>query len=146
MQILTLADITMQNGRTLLPNIRLGVSYRRSSLTWPRQPFVKKILPLWERACTILQNQLYSNTLGHWKSTHQVWDWSTNSNQTVLQHCTDLYTKLPLRGSKFGPDGKGLVSCEEMLPADVLITGRFVKLLSTVITEYNRPIMLIHDY
>ena len=70
MQILTLADITMQNGRTLLPNIRLGVSYRRSSLTWPRQPFVKKILPLWERVCTILQNQLHSNTLGHWKSIH----------------------------------------------------------------------------
>lgn len=41
-QLLTLGDITMQTGRTILPNIYKAISHRKFTLCWPRQPLVKK--------------------------------------------------------------------------------------------------------
>ena len=146
MNLLTLADITMQNGRTVLPDIRKGISYRRSSLHWPHQPLVKKFLPLWDRACSHLQCHLHSHTLGHWKSTHQEWHWSTNSSQTVLQNSNNQYLKLSICGSKFRPDGHITVHCEEMLPVDISMVGNVVKLISTVIVECNESIRKLDNY
>ena len=132
MNLLTLADITMQNGRTVLPDIRKGISYRRSSLHWPRQPLVKKIF--------------HSHTLGRWKSTRQDWDWSTNSSQTVLQNSNNQYLKLSICGSKFRPDGHITVHCEEMLPVDISMVGNVVKLISTVIVECNESIRKLDNH
>ena len=70
LQLLTLADVTDDSGKKILPNIYNGVSHRTLTLTWPRQPIVRKFLPIWKRACKCLQNHLRTHALGNWISTH----------------------------------------------------------------------------
>ena len=132
LQLPTLADITMRNGRTLLPDIYKAISHRKSSLCWPRQPLITKFLRLWNQACQHLQRHLHAHTLGHWKSTHKKWEWSTNNENNLLKHHYQIYTKLPRRGQKCELSNNIGVHQFEMHPVDISMVNDKIKLISPV--------------
>ena len=91
LQVLVLSDITTLDGKTILPNINLGTSHRTSSYEWPKQPLVTKYLPLWKRACAILNTTLASKPLGEWTSLHQSFQWSATSDELYITNGTETY-------------------------------------------------------
>ena len=98
LKLLTLADMTDSSGKRLLPNIIDGISHRKSTLQWPNQIVILKHLRLWKRACSILQSHLYSHALGYPITTHQIWEWKTNSDQTIITCDSKFFKKLRTRG------------------------------------------------
>ena len=98
LQLLTLADITDASGKRIHPNITNGISHRKSKLQWPNQILASKHLPLWKRACSIMQSNLHTHSLGYSMPTHQIWTWTTNHEQSILHNGVEFFTKITTRG------------------------------------------------
>ena len=93
LQLITIADITDSSGRMILPDILRGISHRQSSLQWPRQPLIQIVLPLWQRACKIIQSHIKIHSLGQWYKTHQKWKWMVSSDHSHLSIEDEIYAK-----------------------------------------------------
>ena len=66
MQLTFLSDIADFKGQHILPDIRLGKSYRKYQTSFPRQTYSPTWLKLWNKACDHLQSFLSRNKLGCW--------------------------------------------------------------------------------
>ena len=97
LKLLTLADVTDVCGRRMLQNIKEGVNYRDSKLQWPKQPLLRSWLPIWQKACSILQREISKCNLGEWLCTHQVWEWKTSNDKKFLQHGDQIYERKVFR-------------------------------------------------
>ena len=98
LQILHLSDIVDGTGRKLLPDVRNGKLHRSSTLTWPRQILLPKWMPVWHKACGILQRYVSGNCLGVRYRSHQIWNWKADSRCQYISNGEQIYEKRPIKG------------------------------------------------
>ena len=75
LQLLFLSDMVDVRGRHILPDIKNAISYRASSILFPRQTFSPTWLKLWKSACNVLNKYVSTNSLQQWHTMH--FDWIT---------------------------------------------------------------------
>ena len=90
LQVLSIADITAANGRTLLQEVIQGsrVQHHTSSLHWPSLQRPSN----WSAWRILLQHLVQGNTLkspfGKWiDNPHQQWEWFYNPTNDILYQC-----------------------------------------------------------
>jgi len=88
LQILHLSDIVDGRGRRLLPDVRNGVIHRKSKLHWPKQILLRKWIPIWHKACGILQRYVtkYKTSTSPEQSKNQEWEWKIHILQMEQQY------------------------------------------------------------
>jgi len=94
LQLLHLSDIVDGRGKRLLPDVRNGVLHRQSLLNWPKQIMLKKWIPVWQKACGVLQRYVSSRCIGSAiKPRLQKFLWFTNDTQQYLTNGTTVYIR-----------------------------------------------------
>ena len=106
LQVITLADITTLDGKSLLPSIHKGKIHRTSSLRWPRQKVPGTWWKLWSQfLTTYIHPLLTAQPLGSWKApSHQTWLWKKHDN-TIFGPNNQTYalTSVSTRRPRYSP-------------------------------------------
>jgi len=97
LQILHLSDIVDGTGRKLLPDIRNGILHRTSKLNWPQQILLPKWMPIWHKACGVLQRYVSGNCLGERFLSHQNWNWKADSSCQYISNGDRIYEKKSIK-------------------------------------------------
>ena len=95
LHILHLSDVVDGTGRRLLPDVRNGVLHRKSKLTWMRQILLHKWMPVWHKACGVLQRYVSANCLDiNAPNLNQIWKWRSDETHTYITDGQQIYKKM----------------------------------------------------
>jgi len=98
LQILHVSEIVDGRGRRLLPDVRNGVLYRKTKLQWPKQVLIRKWIPIWHKACGILQRYVSKNRIDLPRfSKTQEWEWMMDSTHTYITNGKCSYKRKKIK-------------------------------------------------
>ena len=96
--MLHLSDVVDGTGRRLLPDVRNGVLHRESKLNWPRQILLSKWMPVWHKACGILQRYVSANCLNMTTpNLNQYWKWKSDSTHQYITDGHQIYERKTIK-------------------------------------------------
>ena len=95
LRLLHLSDIVDGRGRRLLPDVRNGNSYRESKLEWPKQILLRKWLPIWHKACGVLQRYVSKHKIEctNMITTNQIWGWKTDEKRDYVSNTSKIFQR-----------------------------------------------------
>jgi len=98
LQILHVSEIVDGRGRRLLPDVRNGALYRKTKLQWPKQVLIRKWIPIWHKACGILQRYVSKHKIDLPKfSTTQELEWMMDSTHTYITNGNCSYKRKKIK-------------------------------------------------
>lgn len=94
LQLLHLSDIVDGTGRRLLPDVRNAKIHRSSLLHWPKQVLLPKWMPVWYKACGILQRYVSGHCLGRFIGPPlQTWEWTADASHAYITNGKQTYVR-----------------------------------------------------
>ena len=130
LQLLFLSDVTDSRGRHILPDIKLGISYRTSNIQFPPQTFSPSWISLWKKACIKLSKYLSNNPLGTWKHMNHQWKSHLSSCQKYISY-NRRYFHRNNSTNLFLPCPQPSTEISFPTPVDICSTKQGIKLITT---------------
>lgn len=145
MRLLFLSDVVDINGTKVLPQLHNRLTYRTSTLAWPRQCWIRSWTSLWENVCHILNQHLSNRKLGTWRIFHNKWKAFVTNDNNYLQYDMTTYRlqKSHTRSVSYTRTNKILHNLKFINPCDIVENNKTISLISTMsmTNDWSRAII-----
>ena len=144
LKLVFLSDIVDIRGRHVLPDIREGVNYRNSTITFPYQTFSPSWLKIWKQACDKINNFVSTHSLTNWTQQHFQWNTNISSCHKFLTIGDTAFELTSTSNTYIMSQSPVPSNITYDLPVDIYKTRKGYKIISmmraTVTSEFDQVI------